>query len=882
MQKKLREIYQPSDIVKNQSLTAKRLDNMGLGGNMSRPTQEAYAKSANQAKKDLDSFIGDQAKGQEKLGKMIAVRVDKLGDLKKQQEAMVRGSKEELDIRQKISRVEENNYRLREGYKQRDATLNQLLDARKKVAPNDIPSLINSFQNGGFRYGMSQVPGAFQQNPAGMLGSVASGIGSAMSIGADVYRDYKNTPLKTENSRGNAVSGIEGRDVGNTFARRTVFEQNFQAERQRAAAMSIEKMNANKAADKVGLAGDLLKIGGGAAMAFTGARKGSMIGGAMGAVGGSIVPGLGNAVGGASLGTMGGIAGAIPGAMMAGKGLYNLATDERKRALMLSPFSKTYSDRLESMYSEQLSGDYNSAYDAQKKQNPYKTAAVGDYEQNYMRDLKFQRMTGQSNNEFRGQQTKAAFTPEMQKAKSDEIGQKLAGSLGDSERASLTKQLADLKSGKVPQEYQRASGDTDKDYFEGPTGKTVGKSRGFQQRATDEGFTPEMAMEMAQSIIGSGGSTRMARESNFGNKMERNMDMTNAGQVLGTISGGVGDADLTQMAAIKVIEAGTRQGLDASKFAEENRRFTQTAAELIARSGSNSEGDFGRIAQNFQGYIADNTNKGMEAAKGAYQQYQDISSTTTGPRGVMRAAGFMKDDKLSQLSTVQKQALMQVPDEELNSNNMLVQGAADKLGLSSDDLVKKIKGVNDGAVSRFAEADKLRDKIKGKGIDVSKADDPEYRKSLSKEDREDLFNLQSYQSTELGYKDQRQSKAFLQGTVGKPEEYGPAVSKEAVQFKLDKKADQTGRMEDNTVAAQAGDAATVLKNFNEMRGGMDDASKSAAKFTDSIRELNAELQRALETARSGGGSSGITDVLQKIMGTTGAPTTQQQGGKVSQ
>ena len=150
-------------------------------------------------------------------------------------------------------------------------------------------------------------------------------------------------------------------------------------------------------------------------------------------------------------------------------------------------------------------------------------------------------------------------------------------------------------------------------------------------------------------------------------------------------------------------------------------------------------------------------------------------------------------------------------------------------------------------------------------------------KSLSVQDRADVTGLMAYQTTELGNQGQREMISRAAGTVGRAEQMGPGVGADAISAKLAGGAGGTGRMGDNTVAAMAGDAGTVLKNFNDMRSGMDAAARSAAAFTDQIRMLNAELMRALESKDLGAAN----DVWKRITQATGNKT-QVQAGKQGQ
>lgn len=802
MQRKLKELYTPADSKK----TAENLQTIGMGGvgGMSTQSMEAYKRSTQATRRELDQMISAEAKGQQQLVKFIETRTAKAKELQNLQKQLVKDSAEELKVKEQIARLEENTSRAREAYKQRDTQLNQLIGARQQATPQGMQRLMQAYQGGGIGGAMTAGGRMAAANPGaalGMVGSIMAGVGTIGQMGVDVYRGFGQAPISTQAASGNAIQGTLGRDVSNIYGRRTAFEQMWSPERAKAAQMALAQSRNAQNADLMSLPMGILKATG------AGIAGGATAGGLGGAALGSLAGGVG-AIPGAAAGALGGgILGGIGGF---GSAIGGILTDPRKRALSLSPFSSTMANQYQSMVAEDLAGGYNTSLDAQKKMNPFKQQAISEYEQNFQNRLGSQRGLGLRNNDFYG-------------------------------------------------------------------------PGGFLKQGIDAGFTPEMQQQMASGVLGAGGSTRAARGSVLGNQLERGFDMTNAAQIMGSISGGVGSSEATKQATIKILSEGMRLGLDDSKFAEENRRFTQVAAEVIGRSGAKGADDFERISGGMSRYLSENTTRGIEASKTAYEQYQQISSTTQGPRGVMRAAGFMRDPKLSQLSTMEKQAIMQIPEEQLNESNFLIQGAADKLGIDPKELVKKISNVNEGAVSRFGEADKLRDKIRGKlkDIGVEQVTDENFSK-LPKDVQQDLYKLGTFQATELGYKGQREQQAFTFGTVGKvpgAEQYGPGgPGAAAVEGRLSGR--ETGRMEDNTIAAMAADAGTVLKNFNEMRGGMDAAAKSASQFTDKIREMNAELMRALEEGKGSKDLTAIENVLKKYMDQGGAEN-QAQGGKPS-
>jgi hypothetical protein len=794
MVKKLKDVSTPIGAMQQQ--TAQRMQQQGLGG-MSAPSMEAYQKATQNSRREMDQMISEQAKGQEKLGKFIAQRTESIKNLIREQQKLVAGSKEELEIREKIQKAEANQQQLKEAYRQRDAMLNQALDARQQMQDQSAADIKARNPEGWGRVGRFAKQGMYGAAGKeafntiggwGGVGSILATVGKVGEAGSEAYRDFSKGAVRTEGSMGSAVSGTMGRQVGDIYARRSAFEQNFAPERQRAAQQSLDTLRANQNADKMSTGFGLLKnIGGGIA-------GGAALGGAVGMLGGPIGAGAGALIG---------------GGLGLGKGLLDIMGDERKRSMVLSPFSDTAKKRYGSILAEDMVNDYTKSYEGQKQQNPFKTAAVGEYEQNWNRNLQSQRAMGLTNEGFYGK-------------------------------------------------------------------------NGFLNRNIEAGFTPEMGLEMSGNILGAGGSTRMSRDSAFGNQLARGADLTNAGQVLGTLSGGLGGSEATKQATVKILAEGMKLGLDDSKFAEENRKFAQMTAEIVARSGAKGEGDFERVSGKFGAFVGENTGAGLGAAKTAYEQYQQISQTTSGPRGVMRAAGFMADKDLNKLSTMTKQALMQVPESDLNEENPLVQAAAKEAGIDVKDVVSKVTNVNQGSVSRFKEADTIRDRLKARMKEEGKERiSEEDLKTLPEDMKADFNKLTTFQTTELGYQGQRETTARALGTIN-PAQTMEDKQRQRENIIQDKTTsiDRTGRMEDVTVKAMAADSKVVLDNFNEMAPAMKKAAESTAAWTREVRENAAAMQQVLEAARANKNADTLKAV-EDLMKRMSTPGNQQQSGKKS-
>lgn len=738
MQQKLKELYAPSDLIRMQAQTANRLNSMGMSGvnGPGRPDQE---RSAMQYRRNLEGYIREEYKKQEELVKLLGKRDAILKDLKDKQKDILKGSKEELEVKEKIARIEENQARKREEYKQRDGAINQAADA-KRAGQMSWERVGTAYQNGGLagagRAGMRMGAQAFRENPWGMIGGIAGAVGSAVGIGGQLYQNYTQSPIRTAGNLGSGVGNTVGQDSNIIAGGRSAFEAAFNPERARAAQMALEASRGNRVGAGTGIAGNILGFG------------------AAGAAGGSIIPGFGTA------------AGAIGGGAY---GAYRTFSDPTQRALALSPFSSRYGDEYESIMAERMGGDYQKSLAGLKAQNPGKTMASNYYESNYQGNLASQRSMGMSNEGFYG-----------------------AG--------------------------------------------------GFLQGGVNAGFTPQMMMQASGGILGAGGSTRSAiGNSVFANQLNRS-DITNSSQILGSLSSSIGSSEGSRQATIKILAEGMKLGLDDSKFAEENRRFAAATAEIISRSGAQGGGDFERVAGGFSRFMTDNTNGGLAAGRTAYEQYQGISSSTSGPRGVMRAAGFMKDDKLSQLSTIDKQAIMQLPEEQLNESNPLVAGMAEKVGTTTQDFVQRIRNINQGAVSRFKQADQIRDRLRSRGIDVGRSGDKDYMSSISPQDRGDITSLMAYQTTELGNQGQKEMIARAAGTVGRSD-----ITMGDLDGGVESKIGGSGRGEDLTISQTAKDFGVVIQNFRDFKKEIIPTAEAISQFTGKVREMMIALSTANDT-----------------------------------
>lgn len=754
MQKKLKAAYSPAEVAYQNQQTSAKLAQAGMGGILTAPSMEAFQKATQSSRREMDALISTQAKGQEELGKQLVKRAELLKKLQSQQKDMVKGSEDELKIKEKIARVEENSQRLRESYKQRDAAINQALEAKEALRPKTM-DILRTAGRGDFKGAASDAMESIRGGINGIGGSAAGvagavGVGlKAVQFGSKMYEEYNRMPLDVASSQGSAISNVLAPQVNNIYGRRTGIEAMYAPERAKASEMAKQAMEARKNSDTVN-----------STLALT----------AMGAAGGALAGGIPTAGIGAGPGAL------VGGGAGLGVGALRFMTDERARTKDLSMLpdwagGKKYKEKYESMNAEDFAKDYAKATEDLKAQNPFKTAATQEYSQNMMRDLEAQRSMGMDNEQFRGK-------------------------------------------------------------------------GGYLEKIMDARFTPEMGLGMSSSIRGAGGSTSsMSGNSALGLQMQRGMNLSNAGQVLGTLSSSIGGDKATEQATIRIMAEGMKLGLDSSKFAEENSRFVQATADIIAKSGARGEGDIERTAKNFGKFLGENTNKGIEAAQTSYDEYQNRSKQMGGSTGVMQFAGMMKDKDLKNLSTIDKQAFGQMDEKDINASNPLAVGLAKKLKISVDDLAAKKTELTEGTSSRFREFDTARDTLKKSGVTMDQALDPEKRAKFTPEQEKAFTDMLAMQQVEKGNTGvQNMISRGSRELGGRPAVVPQNAAENVITDRLNR---DTGKVEDKSVGSMARDSKIILDNFNEMAPAFAKAADSTAKAARKVREAAAEVDEAL-------------------------------------
>lgn len=383
---------------------------------------------------------------------------------------------------------------------------------------------------------------------------------------------------------------------------------------------------------------------------------------------------------------------------------------------------------------------------------------------------------------------------------------------------------------------------------------------GFQARGHAAGFMSDQMDRMAQGIIGAGGSARMGGQAQFGLQMER-AGMTNASGILGSLSNSIQSPESTKRATIGIMAEAFQQGLDNTDFAEENRRFTQSVANVIGRSGATSEADQDRISKMFGQFLGQRTNQGVEAATSAYESFQQRGSQTSGRRGAIRMSEAINDPDLGNLETTEINELLSARPDQLKTTSPMVMAYAKKANLTPEELLNKLQGGRDKArflvPGRKAKADEyskdINDYLKSSGMTYAEFAEKASRggNELIGDDAKKAVNsfgmLQGLVSMEnkQGMNDAELAAQTGEMVTGR-NPTNAAEARDRVQQELDKR----DRMGDKIEAAGATGEDVARRNLNLMSEDLKKAADAASGFAEVVSRqaqrmsVDAEANRA--------------------------------------
>lgn len=372
------------------------------------------------------------------------------------------------------------------------------------------------------------------------------------------------------------------------------------------------------------------------------------------------------------------------------------------------------------------------------------------------------------------------------------------------------------------------------------TGMSEGSLEDRLLQGTESGFTMDMTRQAMSGILGAGGSSESARQNaTFVNQLQRNMNLTNAGDVVGRLSGLTTGASEAQSSTVKILAEAVGLGLDTSKFAAENRRFVDISTQVIQRSGAIDANAQANTMQGLSQFVAGPEMFRLQGAQSAYELTQQISGEAGGARGAIQAAAINRSPTLSQLNMDQRNQLLQLTEEQIRAGGPMLEGMAATAGISLEDLQKEALDVKSQSRSTRADIDQQAETIKSLAAQRQQ-DTPEYKEAVGKYlagmgmDVAGITNLSPagqeafIQGNVLGQKltpeRRAQLEAEMEGKVGE----GPSTRP------------------DQIIASRAAGDQAFLRTVDQFKSSIDTASENITKFSSEVvaaAEALAEIKR---------------------------------------
>lgn len=746
LQRKMRDITGGPDLERQQMMTRTRLAASGMGAPLNEADRRRADQQDRQARQELEKFIKDQVAQQDKLNKAYAVRNQQMKEMQEMQKKVAAGSKEELELKEKLLRLEESRKRLGDTIQAKDQSINEANAARLGSLAQSGSMMDRAKAR---MIGLSQFAGS---NPQIFGGVAAGAIAGAANSGLEAARYVVGADNRIASAQGAAVTGYTGDSVGNLMSGQNF--RNIAFARQRTTALDASSRQADKervidnAKLLLPLAVPALMLATGAALTATG-----------------IGAGVGLPVMGAALSKTAVLgAGALAGGVAAG-----------------GPMA----------YLDRLTGEY----EANKRQ---RDAQI--YQQRYQAEM-------QKN-------------PIMQMA-TERMMQNAGGDMS----------------------AQRMLGLSDQGYF---------KAGGFLD---SNQFTRGTLLNNAGAIMGAGGSTRAGRGlSSFSAGLARDYDLTNAGGIIGQLSGAMGSAQATESATIKLLSEGVRLGLNKSEYAAEQREFLQVAAAAVVRSGATSDAGAGLVAGNLSRFVAGDSMAAMRGAGTASQLMNSLTGDVSGPRGAIQASAMMRNPIFKGVDQFALSSLMDMSVDQILAGGAQVQGAyaqakKNNPGLTLEQFQQAAISAKNQAVDAMGPADEERDRVTGAFGGKDK-----FAAAFKSGDAGAVAAsgpiMDRLAATITGFNDMDEMtkrsfvQRYAQGDLSLTD-----IQSEAKAAMASGKRGPSGRMVDTMEGANAAGDNSARRMMNQvmedLRKNFEGGSKAVNEFTDNLIKANQKMQAAI-------------------------------------
>lgn len=376
LQRKLKEIYAPSDLIRQQTLLNQRLGQMGMpgyGGGGS--GQQAFRAAQVQADTRFRQELAKELQALEEKKKKLAEHADQMARTRKAYDDVLRAGKEDLELQKKISAEMKNHADLQ---KEIESKTRAMASATKSYLDNQPKTpgqqLTESFSKGGasglLKKGVEMVGGPEALMLMGVAGAAVFALKTAVNVAENFAREFASMRRETSTAQAAAISGSAGNYLGSSvYAGRSVFETGYAGERATALQRALTEDRITRGVE-----------------AFRAGQSPN---------------------GGYNFGTM------LPGGINMGAaqvgfgGLMSMFRGDTQRARFLGGLGfQGYQQKYEALKAQEFVQNYQQNLEAEKAKDPLKQLAMQNYENTYQRDLAVQRRLGLSDSGLYGQNAK--------------------------------------------------------------------------------------------------------------------------------------------------------------------------------------------------------------------------------------------------------------------------------------------------------------------------------------------------------------------------------------------------------------------------------------------------------------------------------------------
>ena len=412
-----------------------------------------------------------------------------------------------------------------------------------------------------------------------------------------------------------------------------------------------------------------------------------------------------------------------------------------------------------------------------------------------------------------------------------------------------------------------------KDYFGQTFNRNLGAERNLglgtnqfqkmQMQMNNAGFLTDQGLGMLSQIQGAGGSAAGPNSgalANLGLGAQRGMNLTNAGNVLGRLSGLSGSNNIGQTDETfkRVLEESIRKGFDKSENTEILRKFTESTAEIIYQGEASKGEDVERAARGLSQLMTSEnpTMKQYEGATGAYQRYQGMTSETSGRGGALQFSAFAGNKSFSKLGPLQIGNLMALPENRITTTNSDVVAAAAAQGISPEAMRDQILAAKEqGSLSTVGLSktgmSSLKKYLGGKGIssiagnideiNKMKASAPDAYKAYQElQTRADLGGKSASDQEKIAMEQQFLSGPAAVGALGGTGKATAALGGTA------------GKKEEEYVAAQAAQEKQMVLNLKALEDNLYPTAKGIENLTQAIVRLGSAAHLLTDEERARG------------------------------